>query len=242
MKWILLFFFAGSFSLYSGTFDFVPHYTGIVRVDHRYYSLGYQEKYEQPAWTYYHYKKKYLKGTQDRVNSFREDPTISSDSARPEEYRYSGYDRGHMVPAGDMKISYRAMSESFYMSNISPQKPYFNRGIWRKLENQVRRWVKSKGDLHIFTGPIFGKKVRYLPRTKIGIPKAFYKIILKKKNKGDHEMIAFIFPNEKSKKNIRFFMVTVDQVERETGVDFFSYLSDRLENRLEAQVRSENWL
>lgn len=240
LKWILAFFLIIiNQSIWAFTFE--PSESKLAKVDHAYFSLGYIEKFEQPAWTYYHYKKQYLRGTHHRTGDFKEDPILLTDSAKPEEYKYSGYDRGHMVPSGDMKITQESQEQSFYMSNISPQKPRFNRGIWRKLENQVREWVRKKGDVHVYTGPIFSsKKVRFINKTKIAIPDAFYKIILKKEDKLT-KVIAFLMPNKKSDEEIEKYLVSVDEIEKKTKIDFLSDLPDTLENKIEKEINKDFW-
>mgnify|MGYP002228685760 FL=1 len=98
-------------------------------------------------------------------------------SATNEDYTRSGYDRGHMAPAGDMKWSAKAMRESFYLSNICPQKPGLNRGIWKDLEEQARLWAKENGSLLIVTGPVITDDLKRLGKNRVGIPKTFYKVI-----------------------------------------------------------------
>lgn len=238
-KWIVGLFFI-SITSFSATVGYIPSESKLSTIDHKYYSLGYLEAFEQPAWTYYQYKKNYLNGRHDRSNVFLEDTAVLTDSAKPEDYKYSGFDRGHMVPAGDMKISERSMQESFFMSNVSPQRPDFNRGIWKKLEREIRRWVSAKGDLHIFTGPIFSKKPSFLRGTSIAIPKAFYKIVVQER-KGRYYVAAFIFPNEGSNQRLKKFMRTVDSIEQATGIDFLSTLPDRIENKVESEIQASYW-
>lgn len=238
-KWTLALFFF-SISIFAGQFNYLPTETKLAQVEHSYFSLGYLEKYEQPAWTYYHYKKKYLSGSHHRSSGFKSDPVLLTDSASPEEYRHSGFDRGHMVPSGDMKISRAAQRESFYMSNVSPQRPRFNRGIWRKLENQVRDWVRAKGDVHVYTGPVFLKAARFIKGTKLAIPDAFYKIILKKNDSGA-KVIAFLMPNKRSDRDISEFIVNVNEIEKKTDIDFLSDLPDNIENKIEREIKKDYW-
>ena len=102
-------------------------------VNHLGYSLSYNEKNEQASWVAYELTADQVRGTVKRKDSFRSDPLIKTGSASLSDYKGSGYDRGHLAPAADMKWSTTAMSESFFMSNMSPQLPGFNRGIWKKL-------------------------------------------------------------------------------------------------------------
>lgn len=110
-------------------------------VKHTYYSLEYSETHEQALWVYYTLTPNYINGTAKRKDNFKSDPRIATGSAALSDYKGSGYDRGHLCPAAAMKINQSAMDDSFYMSNMSPQEPSFNRGRWKQLEEQVRNWV-----------------------------------------------------------------------------------------------------
>ena len=160
------------------------------KIDHYYYyySLSYSEKHEQAEWVYYTLNNIGLSGTTNRTNNFRSDTKVSSDSASPNDYTYTGFDRGHLAPASDMKITLKAMSESFLMSNISPQIPSFNRGGWKKLESLVRIWAKNH-EIHIVTAGVLSSDLAKLGESNVSIPKYFYKIIYApSKNK----MIVFL--------------------------------------------------
>ncbi len=119
-------------------------------IEHTYYSLSYNETHEQANWVYY----KIHKGESERSGNFRPDAKVSTGSASLADYKGSGYDRGHICPAAAMKVNHVAMSETFYMSNMSPQLPSFNRGIWKDLEALVRRWGYYQ-ETHVVSGPVF---------------------------------------------------------------------------------------
>ena len=143
------------------------------------YALGYIEKHEQPAWVMYR-----LTGEQvttkaaRRTNKFKADPDIPTGSATPEDYRNSGFDRGHLAPAADMAYSARTMADSFYMSNMSPQDPQFNRGIWKELEAQVRTFAVAEKEIYVVTGPILPEeKVISIGVSKVTVPYSYYKVI-----------------------------------------------------------------
>ncbi len=162
---------------------------------------------------------------------------VASGSAKPSDYVKSGYDRGHLCPAGDMTQSVEAMSETFYMSNMSPQVPGFNRGIWKSLEEQVRKWGKEE-QIHVVTGPVFENEKGKIGESRVTIPGYYYKVIYSPVRK---QMIAFVLPNEKSNKKFTDHIVSVDSVENFTGIDFFVHLPDTLENRLEAKSDYMKW-
>ena len=104
------------------------------------------EEHEQPAWVIYRLtKQQALTKAAKRDDNFKEDPSVPTGSATLADYRRSGYDRGHLAPAADMAYSRQTMEDSFFMSNMSPQRPAFNRGIWKDLEAQVRDFAISEG-------------------------------------------------------------------------------------------------
>ncbi len=211
-------------------------------VDRVGYALGYCEKYEQPLWVVYKLTREEVNvKAAERQDNFRADPEIPTGSATPADYTRSGYDRGHLAPAADMAFSVRAMSESFYMSNMSPQAPQFNRGIWAKLEKQIREFAVDKGEIYVVTGPVFreGDPVITIGANQVAVPQAYYKVVCEVAE--PHRMIGFILPNEGSQKALQEFAVTVDAVEAATGLDFFSVLPDEKENAQEAVITVTDW-
>ena len=208
---------------------FLPKSQGEI-VKHAYYSLSYLEEHEQAEWVHYKLNIEMLKGKTPRKNSFKSDKLVSTKSAALSDYKNSDYDRGHLVPAGDMKLSKVSMSESFCMSNMSPQKASFNRGIWNTLENQVRLRAK-KSELYISTGGVLNsKKLKKIGSNKVSVPDQFYKIIYDAKNQ---KMFAYLMPNRKLE-SLEKYVVTVDLIEALTGIDFYHQLDDDLENKLES--------
>ena len=222
--------------IYSQHFELLPKSKGEI-IEHKYYTLSYLENFEQAEWVYYVLTPEMLKGSANRTNDFRADPKVSSGSAQLIDYKGSGYDRGHLAPAGDMKRNRFAMSESFYMSNISPQSPSFNRGIWRSLEALVRKWA-SRDKIHIATGGILVSGLQEIGVNGVDAPKYFYKVIYDSDNR---KMIAFVLPNEKGQKALREYVVSVDRVEKLTGIDFFPQLIDEIEENLESKINLLNW-
>lgn len=190
-------------------------------IDRPGYALGYIEYHEQPAWVVYHFtKEEAVTKAVKRSDDFREDPEIPTGSATLADYRRSGYDRGHLAPAADMAFSVKTMKDSFYMSNMSPQKPKFNRGIWKKLEAQVRHFAIAEEDIYIVTGPVLPKtKSLTIGSSKVTVPAYYYKVVYDLTP--PEKMIGFLLPNEGSSRRLEDFAVTVDAVEEATGLDFF---------------------
>lgn len=205
-----------------------------IYIERDYFTLSYSEDNEQAKWVYYKLDKKILNGQAQRKNNFKEDPKVITGSAKLSDYKGSGFDRGHLCPAGSMKISQQAMDDTFYMSNMSPQQPSFNRGIWKKLEGLIRDWVYKYGDLIVVTGPIFDEKMSSIGNSEVSVPNYFYKVIYALEDKG--KMIGFILPNQKSNDQLSNFSVTVDEVESISGLNFYHKLDDKMEDLLESQI------
>ena len=114
---------------------------------------------------------------EERTDKFLPDPDVRGAKAYSNDYTKSGYDRGHMAPAADMKWSKQAMAESFYMSNICPQNPNLNRGDWNDLEEKSRQWAKKYGAVYIACGPVYDHgKPKRIGNNKVAVPDAFYKV------------------------------------------------------------------
>ncbi|MDX1904912.1 MAG: DNA/RNA non-specific endonuclease [Thermonemataceae bacterium] len=203
-------------------------------IQHSYYTLAYSEEHEQARWVAYKLSKKNLSHKVTRRNEhFEPDPKVSTGSAIPADYGGSGYDRGHLAPAGDFTANETMMKETFFMSNMSPQKPLCNRETWRLLEEQVRRWAEKKGEIYVITGPVFAEKMPHIgKKNKIAVPPAYFKIIYEPAQK---KAIAFIVPNINKKEDYKTYQVKVDEVEKATQLDFLHLLSDELEQKIEAE-------
>ena len=160
-------------------------------------------------------------------------------AVRPRDYAGSGFDKGHLAPAADMTYSLPSMNNSFLMSNISPQHPGCNRGIWKRLETQVRKWALKEKKIRVITGPVFSSEPAVAGKSDIPVPVAFYKVILDLTP--PEKMIGFIVPNQSSKRRVASFALSVDEVENATGYDFFSELDDEIENRLESSCSFQSW-
>ena len=206
------------------------------------YALGYSEKHEQPLWvTYRLTKEEVLSRKSSRLNDFFEDTEIKTGSATIADYMGSGYDRGHLAPAGDMHWSDRTMLQSFAMSNMSPQHPSFNRGVWSRLERAVRRFAYSEGSVFVVTGPVFvdDDDAVTIGANQVRVPEFFYKVIYDETP--PHKMIGFIVPNKASQKHVKTYALTVAEVEEATGLKFFTTLPEAVQKRLKSEVNVGAW-
>lgn len=237
MKKIFVILFLIPTCLFSQEFvEFLPASNGEL-VHHTYYSLSYSEQHEQAEWVCYEIKNERILGLVGRTDNFRIDKKIKTNSATLSDYRRSGYDRGHLAPAADFSFNTTAMSESFYMSNMSPQNPSFNRGIWKNLESLVRSWGINNS-LYVVAGPIFGDCSTTIGTNNVCVPESYYKVIY---NPSEEKMIALVLLNEKGEYKLSHYVTSVDYVESITGIDFFPILEDKLENKLESEIYKENW-
>jgi endonuclease G len=198
------------------------------------FSLLYDEAHEQARWVAYELTQAETNSEEERSNHFIPDPAISTNTASDEDYARSGYDRGHLAPAGDMGWSKASMQESFYYSNMSPQVPAFNRGIWKKLESCVRNWASEHESIYVVTGPILTDGLTTIGPNKVSVPAYYYKVIVDI-NKPEMHGIGFIMANEASKSPLSDFAVTIDSVEKVTGLDFFHSIPGPLIEDLERQ-------
>jgi len=223
--------------------NFLPTSTTGEIIERLNYTLSYSEEHEQAEWVTYKLTKRSIqKPNVKRTGDFRPDPKVRKGSASPRDYYGTGYDRGHMVPAGDMNWDKKAMSETFYMSNMSPQIRNFNGGVWRELEENVRDWAYDFKEIIVVTGPVLTKGIRErIGGNKVSVPDLYYKVLLDV-TEPEKKAIAFLMPNEVSYKPLSAYAVSIDEVEALTGIDFFhQFLDDDFEAELEAMDDIRLW-
>ncbi|WP_052444073.1 DNA/RNA non-specific endonuclease [Flammeovirga sp. OC4] len=220
--------------------EYFPSYNENYQViNHQNYSIGYSEKHEQAAFIIYKLTKKELNKSADRSNQFETDPNVTTFSADGKDYYQSGYDRGHLAPAADMAFNQTAMEESFYYSNMSPQAPSFNRGVWKRMEEQVREWALQKDSVIVITGPVLEDGLNVIGPNEVSVPRYFYKIVLSEKGNNEFEAIGMLVKNTKSSLPLSQFYVAVDAIEEVTSIDFFAGLSNQ--EKFESHYDSAYW-
>ena len=229
------------FHLSKGSLLEFPNYQDSIQViKHLGYTLEYSEACEQATWIAYSLTKQETSGLIERGDNFTVDPKVKTGSANKADYLKSGFDRGHLAPAADMKWSDQAMDESFYFSNMSPQLPAFNRGVWKRLEDKMRDWAIIYDSILIVTGPVLNSSLTMIGPNEVCVPTHYYKVILDFK-KTKSKAIGFIMPNSGSKEDLKSFAVSIDSVEQITGLDFFFQLNDTFEFQLEKEVCIDCW-
>lgn len=215
----------------------------LVHSDGR-YALWYDTTYRQAAWVAYLLTRKDVRAPGvKRANRFRRDPEVLRKgwpSASDADYKGGPFDRGHLLPSADRRASFSENHTTFYFSNISPQYPALNRGVWKNLEEQVRRWADRFDSLYVVTGP---ELVAGLDRRPggVGVPRRYFKALLVCRN-DRCEALAFLIPNAPElRADFMSYAMSVDELEAALGYDFFYRLPDSLENRVESRIDPSFW-
>lgn len=213
------------------------------RIEHMAITIDYNKQWYLPNWVAYLLTREHTTGEIGRCNGFSPDPQVK-DPVYHNDYSNNPYkfDRGHMAPAADMKWDQQAMRECFYTSNICPQNQNLNRGDWNDIEELVRDYANQFDSVYVVCGPIVDSVYQTMGNYHpIAIPSAFFKALARRIN-GEWTVIGFICKNEAGNRPIMTYLVTIDEIERQTGHDLFGFLPDSVENRIESEIAVENWL
>lgn len=209
-------------------------------INYRGMTVSFNPDLHIPNWVAWELTAEEAAGTEARADKFYNDPDIEG-CAWPEDYSGSGYDRGHMAPAGDMKWDKEAMTETFCMTNILPQDGALNRGTWKKIEEKCRARAAKDSAVIIVCGPILTEAPReYIGSSRVAVPQRFFKVVLSPWAETP-QAIGFLMDNGAVPGGMQAAAVTVDEIEALTGHDFFSSLPDSIENRLESTVNFTRW-
>lgn len=204
------------------------------------YTTSFNPEKHIPNWVSWELTKDETLGGVGRYNKFYADPGVEG-AAESYDYNYSGYDRGHMAPAGDMKWDALAMKESFSTANICPQAKPLNTGAWKTLEEKCRTWAVADGRVIVVCGPVPDKTpLEYIGDSRVWVPRRFFKVVLSP-DANPPRALGFIMPNKKVKGGMDATITTVDEVERITGYDFFAPLPDDIEDQVESQSNIHKW-
>lgn len=206
------------------------------------YTVSYNSDYRIANWAAYELTDEEVNNKNvERSNKFVPDPKVKGATAQSNDYTNSGFDRGHLAPAGDMRWSSKAMRESFYLSNICPQHPKLNRGIWKTLEEQTRVWALKYKEVYIATGPVIDEDMRTIGLNKVAVPDYFYKVIcVVADNKPVG--IGFLFENKDYKKTpLKSMVIPIDSVEKVTGIDFFYKIPYPFQEQMESKIEWKYW-
>lgn len=209
-------------------------------IRHKHYFLSYSEEHEQAEWAAY-----YLTSDQNKKHNFerpyfKQDPLVDTESAHWNNYKNTGYDKVHLVPAADMKFDQDAYFDTFLTSNVSPQNHDFNAGIWNRLEEKIRYWADKYTALFIVTGGVLHNQLRTIGDEEVSVPDYFYKIVVRVQNEV-LVMIPFLVPNEKSDAALHHFATTIDTIEAITGINFNEKLAEKIEQKIEKELSYKEW-
>lgn len=207
-------------------------------IQHTGYTVSYNDELKLPNWVAWVLTPERFNDVVSRTDDFLPDQEVE-DPVTTDDYKHSGYDRGHMCPAADNKWNEQAMKESFYMTNICPQNHNLNRGDWKELEDACREWTYQNKTLYVVCGPLlYDRKHKTIGQHKVVVPDAFYKVVL---SLTPPKAIGFIYKNTSGNKPLDAYVNSVDQVERLTGIDFFPDLPDSVEQKVEAECEINDW-
>ncbi len=204
------------------------------------FTISFNHEQHIPNWAAWELTADEAKGEEPRSNKFWQDLTVIG-CATPDDYKHSGYDRGHMAPAGDMKWNAEAMRQSFSMTNICPQAKQLNTGAWNKLESKCRQRAIADSVVVIICGPVPSPMhMIHIGSTGVTVPESFFKVILSPYTNPPRG-IGFIMPNGKVKGGMQACAMSIDEVESATGYDFFSAVPDDIEQMVESTANFHRW-
>jgi len=204
------------------------------------YVVSYNKQTRCPNWVAWQLTAAHVDGPLKRMSNFHEDEDCPLPRATLQDYKGSGWSRGHMCPAGDNKWDRQAMYDSFSLVNVCPQHSKLNSGLWNSIEMDCRKWARRYGEVYIVCGPVLMKGDHETIGTNaVVVPKAFFKVVLCLT--GKPKAFGFIVRNTEGNQKKDLYYNSVDQVERITGLDFFPTLPDHIENEVEASANIEDW-
>ena len=204
------------------------------------YIVSYNKNTKIPNWVAWHLTAPHTDGPISRMSNFYEEESVATPRATLEDYRGSGWSRGHMCPAGDNKWDETAMYESFSLVNVCPQNANLNSGLWNSIEIDCRRWARQFGDVYIVCGPVFlNREHETIGTNEVFVPEAFFKVVLCLN--GTPKAFGVICRNTDGNRKRDLYYNSIDQMERITGYDFFPALSDELEDSIESDVDMNLW-
>jgi len=212
-----------------------------IFITHTGFTMSYNPDWKIPNWVAYELTNEEVAGEEPRSNRFMPDPNLTlAQTATDNDYKNSGWDRGHMAPAADMKWSKQAMKESFYFSNVCPQNRNLNAGVWNSLEEQVRALALQKGSIYVVCGPIVDENPQTIGENKVVVPQRFFKALLQNNN-GDWQAIGFVFDNKSGKRPLSTYALSVSELQEITGITFFPSLPEEIAERVKPEVDFSRW-
>jgi endonuclease G len=205
-----------------------------------FYSVALLEDHKLPEWTIYF-------STKERITQYspfsikgldlKKDPKVPTVVEDIHFYNNS-YDKGHLVPAGDMSFDYDALKQSFYSANLTPMIDKLNRGVWKKAESLVRKWTVQYDSLIIISGCVFKDENYLLLPTGLAIPGFYYKIVIDIERMS---AIGLVLPNSEVENSLISYVYSIDDIEKLIGIDFLYKLPESQQKLIEEKVNLEDW-
>lgn len=218
----------------------IPSSLKSIRKDYEGFTVSFNPDNGTPNWVGWELLASETDGPYSRTNQFWQDPALKG-CPSTDDYKRSGYDRGHLCPAADQKWSEQAMTDCFVLANMAPQDHSLNSGAWASLEKRERAWSERDSAIVIVAGPIYEKSdTKRIGAAGVRVPSAFFKVIAAP-YAAKPRAIGFVYPNMSSPGAMQNYVMSVDDVERLTGFDFFSSLPDKIENEIEATTSFKEW-
>lgn len=218
-----------------------PNYSADAKsIEHTAFTISYLDNHKHAEWVSYCLIGEELKSANvKRKDNFKVDPKYTA-CANDKDYAKSGYDRGHLFPAANACTG-EIMDESFYYTNMSPQVPSFNRGIWKRMEAKVRDWAIEYDTIYVVTGALLADNLDYIGNN-VSIPKYYYKVVLVNTVKCKQALAFFIGNGDIKSKKLENFAVSVNIIELITGLNFCKNLDEELQKLVESEVDIANWV
>ncbi len=209
------------------------------QVKHTLFTVSYNENYELPSWAAWQITPEQAGATGTFKEKYAEDPKVTTGTASNKDYKDAGFIIGQLVPPEDMYTSPPALEETFLMSNTVPQKPAFNKYVWKAIEKLIREWAKEGNTLYIAAGPVLADApFGTFGPNKVSIPTRYYKVVL---DVNGERAVGFIIRNNVASGAPKTFALSVDEVEKITGIDFFPQLPDEMEQQVESSKDFTKW-
>lgn len=208
------------------------------------YTVNYNKDTRCANWVAWVLTKEHTTGSFKREgHEFHEDNEVPAPRATNDDYYRSGYNRGHLCPSADNRWSQKTQAESFLFTNISPMRRDLDGGDWNTLEQSCRRWANKYGKIYVVCGPVYlGSNHKKIGKNKVVVPEQYFKVVMTYgKNGNSPKALGFIYDNKSGRHEMDYYVRTVDEIEEITGFDFFPFLADNIENRIEAEANLNDW-
>lgn len=217
-----------------------PQLSGSQSKDYTGFRLSFNPSNHTPDWVAWELLGTETEGPESRYDKFWQDDDVDGCPVR-QDYSNSGFDRGHMCPSADQKWSPDAMKDCFVLTNIAPQHHSLNTGAWKTLEGKERLWAQRDSAIVIVAGPVYeNDDNQRIGKTGVRVPGAFFKVMIAP-YLDEPRGIGFVYPNMTAPGNMENYVMTIRDVERLTGFDFFHSLPDDIEERVETMASFRDW-